>query len=143
MNNPSRFRLLIATIFVPVIMPATIYATFFFIFGSDLDKDHSIKTSIRAACWVSYGIGLALGIGCYIWMRVKAWQSIYSHILMGIILGFMSWLLFSLVSLSMVGLLFFVFASAGLLMSTSFWFAVYFQPDGSHSRKSRRRRRRR
>jgi len=143
MNSPSRFRLLVASVVVPVIMPAMIYATFFFIFGSDLDKDHSIKTSIRAACWVSYGIGLALGIAGYIWMRVKAWQSIYRHLLIGFVLGLLSWLLFSLVSQSIVGLLFFVFATAGLSMGALFWFAVYFQPDGSHTRRSRRRRRRR
>jgi len=142
MNNQSKISLAIAALLVPVIMPVMIYATFVFIFGSDLDKDHGIKTGIRAACWVAYGIGLALGIACYVWMRLKKWHSLYHFIGVGLFLGFVSWLLFSLVSLSMVGLLFFIFASAGLMMGTLFWFMVFFQPDGSHSRSSRRRRRR-
>jgi len=144
MDSPSKFRLTIAAIFVPLIMPVMIYATFLLIFGEDLDKDHGIKTSIRTACWVSYSITLALGVAGYIWMRVKGWRGVFRYMFMGIVMGFVSWLLFSLISLSLVYLLFFIFASAGFLMGLFFWFTVFFQPDGSHAhtRPGRRRRRR-
>lgn len=143
MASIHKIRLLAAAVIAPLIMPLMIYLTFLLIFGGDIEKDQAIKTSINTASWVSYGIALALGIASYFWMQRKGWNTIYRCMLAGIVLGFICWLLFSLISQTLVSLLFFIFAVAGLLMGISFWFIVYFRPDGSHTMPSSRRRRRR
>jgi len=142
MLSTQKIRLFIAAAISPVIVPMLVNLTFLFIFGSDVDKDQEIQTSISTASWVSYAITLALGLGAYILMYVKGWRSVQRYLLVGATVGLISWLLFSLISQTLVSLLFFVFSVAGLLMGAAFWFIAYFQPDGSHATSSRRRRRR-
>ena len=142
MDSLQKIRVFAAAAISPIVVPLLVYLTFLFIFGTDVDKDQEIQTSISTASWISYGIALALGFGAYILMQAKGWRSVQLHILAGAGLGFISWLLFSLISQTLVSLLFFVFFVAGLLMGTSFWFIAYFKPDGSHATGSRRKRRR-
>ena len=142
MEYQQKIRWLLAVIIGPLFVPLLVYITFIFIFGSDIKDDQQIQTSISTASWISYGLALALGIGSYILMQVKGWQSMQSHMVAGTFIGILCWLLFSLISQTLVSLLFFVFVVAGFLMGTSFWFIAYFQPDGSHATSSRRRRRR-
>ena len=70
------------------------------------------------------------------------WFSVIHYVAVGAAVGFVSWLLFGLVSQILVSLLFFVFVIAGALVGGSFWLIAYFQPDGNYSPPSRRRRRR-
>ena len=131
-----------AVIIGPLVVPLLVYITFVFIFGSNVEDDQQIQTSNSTASWISYGLALALGIGSYILMQAKGWQSMQRHMIAGTIIGILCWLLFSLISQTLVSLLFFVFTVAGFLMGTCFWLIAYFQTDGSHAASSRRRRRR-
>lgn len=142
MDSLQKIRVFAAAAISPIVVPLLVYLTFLFIFGTDVDKDQEIQTSISTASWISYGFALALGIGGYILMRVKGWQSMQRFMIAGAMIGVLCWLLFSLISWKILGFLFFVFIIAGFLMGTSFWFIAYFKPDGSHASNSRRKRRR-
>ncbi|MGD8640505.1 MAG: hypothetical protein PVG89_07765, partial [Gammaproteobacteria bacterium] len=99
-------------------------------------------TNINTAAWLSYWISLILGAGTYIWLQMTQRRSVLMYVLAGAVIGFVSWLLFSLISWSRVSLLFYIFMAAGLLLGIIFWLIVFFQPDGNYSTTSRRRRRR-
>jgi uncharacterized membrane protein YfcA len=142
MENFQRLRLITGAIASPLIVPLAIYLTFVFVFGSDVDRDMEIQTSISTASWLSYGIALVLSAGCYFWLQKKKWDSILYYLVGGTTVGFATWLLFSLISQALVSLLFYVFVAAGALLGGSFWLIAYFQPDGKYPSSSRRRRRR-
>ena len=142
MISKQKIRLVIGAVVSPLIVPLLIYVTFLFIFGAVVEKDHDIQTSISTASWLSYWISLILGVGCYIWLQKTQRRSVQMYLLAGAVIGLASWLLFSLVSQTLVSLLFYVFVAAGLLFGLSFWLIVFFQPDGNYSSSSRRRRRR-
>ncbi|WP_455208997.1 hypothetical protein [Kaarinaea lacus] len=142
MENFQKLRLFIGAIASPLIVPLAIYITLLFVFGSDVEKDQAIQTSISTASWLSYGIALVLSVGCYFWLQRKKWGSVIHYIVAGTVVGFVSWLTFSIISQTLVSLLFFVFISAGALVGGSFWLIVFFQPDGNYPQPSRRRRRR-
>jgi len=142
MENIQKLRLIAGAILGPLIVPLAIYLTLVIVFGSTVEKDQEIQTSISTATWLSYGIALVFGIVCYFWLQRKNWTSVIYYILAGTVVGFASWLLFSLISQMMVSLLFFVFVIAGSLMGGGFWLIAFFQPDGNYSQPSRRRRRR-
>ena len=142
MENFQKLRLFIGAIASPLIVPLAIYITLLFVFGSDVEKDQAIQTSISTASWLSYGIALVLSVGCYFWLQRKKWGSVIHYVITGTVVGFVSWLTFSIISQTLVSLLFFVFISAGALVGGSFWLIVFFQPDGNYPQPSRRRRRR-
>jgi uncharacterized membrane protein YfcA len=142
MEHVQKLRLVAAGIVSPLIVPLAIYFTMLFVFGSDVEKDQAIQTSISTATWLSYGIALVFSIGGYFWLQKKNWNSVIHYLLGGTVVGFVSWLLFSLISQTMVSLLFFVFVIAGGLVGGSFWLLAFFQPDGNYPQTSRRRRRR-
>ncbi len=142
MENIQKIRLLIGAVASPLLIPTVIYITFVFVLGADVDKDQEIQTSISTASWLSYGIALAFCITAYIWLQRKQWYSVIHYLLAGVLVGFASWLLFSMISQTLVSLLFFVFVISGTLVGGSFWLIAYFQPDGNYNQTSRRRRRR-
>lgn len=126
----------------PLIVPLLIYLTFSFVFGAAVENDPEIQTNINTAAWLSYCISLILGAGSYIWLQRTQRRSVLIYVLAGAAIGFVSWLLFSFISWSVVSLLFYIFMAAGLLLGVIFWLIVFFQPDGNYSASSRRRRRR-
>ena len=142
MDNIQKIRLLIGTAVSPLLIPFVIYLTFVFVFGADIDKDQEIQTSISTASWLSYTIAFSLSVVAYIWLQRNQWYSVLHYLLAGAAVGFASWLLFSLISQTLVSLLFFVFVISGTLVGGSFWLIAYFQPDGNYNQPSRRRRRR-
>jgi len=142
MENIQKLRLLIGAVASPLIIPLVVYLTFVFVFGADADKDQEIQTGISTASWLSYGIALVLSVVSYFWLQRKQWYSVIYYLLAGTAVGFVSWLLFSLISQTLVSLLFFVFIIAGALVGGSFWLIAFFQPDGNYTQPSRRRRRR-
>jgi uncharacterized membrane protein YfcA len=142
MENIQKLRLIAGAIIGPLIVPLAINLTLVIVFGSTVEKDQEIQTSISTATWLSYGIALVFSIACYFWLQRKNWTSVIYYILGGTVVGFASWLLFSLISQMMVSLLFFVFVIAGSLMGGGFWLIAFFQPDGNYPQPSRRRRRR-
>ena len=144
MESIQKIRLLIGAVASPLIIPLVVYITFVFVFGADADKDQEIQTGISTASWLSYGIALALSVAAYYGLQRKQWYSVIYYLGAGAVVGFASWLLFSLISQILVSLLFFVFVVAGALVGGSFWLIAFFQPDGNHiyPQPSRRRRRR-
>jgi uncharacterized membrane protein YfcA len=142
MENIQKIRLLIGAVISPLIIPLVVYITFVFVFGADVDKDQEIQTSISTASWLSYGIALVLSIFVYFWLQRKQWYSVIHYLVAGTVVGFASWLLFSIISQTLVSLLFFVFVIAGALAGASFWLIAFFQPDGNYTPPPRRRRRR-
>ena len=102
MEHLQKLRLIAGGIASPLIVPLAIYLTLVFVFGSDIEKDQNIQTSISTATWLSYGIALVFSIACYFWLRKKNWQSVIHYLLGGTVVGFISWLLFSLISQTMV-----------------------------------------
>jgi uncharacterized membrane protein YfcA len=142
MENIQKIRLLIGAVISPLIIPLVVYITFVFVFGADVDKDQEIQTSISTASWLSYGIALVLSIFVYFWLQRKQWYSVIHYLVAGTVVGFASWLLFSIISQTLVSLLFFVFVIAGALVGASFWLIAFFQPDGNYTPPPRRRRRR-
>jgi len=142
MENIQKLRLIAGAILGPLIVPLAIYLTQVLLFGSAIDKDQEIQTRISTATWLSYGIALVFSVACYFWLQRKSWSSVIHYLLAGTVVGFASWLLFSLFSWKMVPILFFVFVIAGGLMGAGFWLIAFFQPDGNYSQPSRRRRRR-
>ncbi|HEY5601830.1 MAG TPA: hypothetical protein VIM41_01855 [Gammaproteobacteria bacterium] len=142
MENIQKLRLIAGAIASPFIVPLAIYLTMAFVFGSDLHQNQEIQTSISTASWVAYGIALVFSTGGYFWLQKKRWESVVYYIAGGTVVGFASWLLFSLISQTLVSLLFFVFIIAGALLGGSFWLIAFFQPNGQYPQPSRRRRRR-
>jgi uncharacterized membrane protein YfcA len=142
MENIQKIRLLIGAVISPLIIPLVVYITFVFVFGADVDKDQEIQTSISTASWLSYGIALVLSIFVYFWLQRNQWYSVIHYLVAGTVVGFASWLLFSIISQTLVSLLFFVFVIAGALVGASFWLIAFFQPDGNYTPPPRRRRRR-
>ncbi|WP_455366296.1 hypothetical protein [Kaarinaea lacus] len=142
MENIQKLRLLAGGIVSPLVVPLAIYITLVIVFGADVEKDQDIQTSISTASWLSYGIALVLSIVGYFWLQRKNWRSVIHYLLAGAVVGFASWLLFSLISQTLVTLLFFVFVIAGGFLGGSFWLIAFFQPDGNYPQPTRRRRRR-
>jgi len=142
MENIQKIRLLVGAIASPLIVPLVVYVTVVFLLGADADKDLEVQTRISTASWLSYGIALALSIAAYYWLQRKRWYSVIHYLVAGTIVGFASWLLFSLISWKLVSLLCFVFIIAGALVGGSFWLIAFFQPNGNYTQPSRRRRRR-
>ena len=142
MENIQKIRLLTGAVASPLIIPLVVYITFVFVFGADADKDQEIQTGISTASWLSYGIALVLSVAAYFGMQRKQWYSVVHYLVAGTVIGFASWLLFSLFSQILVSLLFFVFVIAGAFVGGSFWLIAFFQPDGIYTQPSRRRKRR-
>ena len=146
MEPIAKIRFIVAMGVSPLLMPLLVYMTFLFVFGGDLEKNQDVQTNISAATWVSLFLAIAFGGASYYWLRRKNWWSVWRYLMMGVVTGFASWILFSMISQTFVSLLFYVFIVAGVLMGGCFWLIAYFQPDGNHlisgSSYGRRKRRR-
>ena len=108
MENFQKLRLIAGAVVGPLIVPLAIYLTLVIVFGSAVDKDQEIRTSISTATWLSYGIALVFSVAGYFWLQRKNWNSVIHYLLAGTVVGFISWLVFSFISQTMVSLLFFV-----------------------------------
>jgi uncharacterized membrane protein YfcA len=146
MEPIAKIRFLVAAGVSPLLMPLLVYMTFLFIFGGDVEKNQEMQTRISTATWVSFFLAVLFGGASYYWLRRKNWCSVWRYLMMGAVSGLASWIIFSIISQTMVSLLFYVFIIAGSLMGVCFWLTAYFQPDGNHlisSSVSGRRKRRR
>ena len=145
MEHIQKIRLLIGAVVSPLIIPMVVYITTVFLFGDDANDNQEIQSRISIATWLSYSIALVLSIGAYVGLKKKQWYSVIHYLVAGTVVGFASWLLFSLFSYKFVTVLFLVFVIAGAFLGGSFWLIAFFQPDGDYSniKPSRRRRRRR
>jgi len=143
METLQKIRVIIAAVLSPLTVPILIYITLSVLYSAEIQQDPAIQASINTASWVSYVIALLTGTGVYFWLRAKQWLGVRAYLLAGLCVGFISWLVFSLFSMTAVVLLFFIYLLAGLLFGGSFWLLAYFQPNGNYSQRSTRRRKRR
>ena len=137
-------RLGLAAVVSPLIVPLLLTLVFRFFYGEEADTNEAVRTSITYAQWLSYFITLIVGAGLYFAWRKKQWQSWIMYSLGGLVLGVISWIVFSLFSKAFLTLLFFVFLIAGLFTAVCFWGIVNIKllPASQSSSRSRRRRRR-
>lgn len=138
----GRIRTIIASVVSPLIVPVLLTMTFRFFYGEETETNQALQTSIGYAQWLSYGTALVVGAVLYFVWRKKDWQSWQMHCVAGLLLGLLSWIVFSLVSKTFVTLLLIVFLLSGLCVGLSFWFIVNFKSAANSSQRSRRRRRR-
>jgi len=143
METLQKLRVIIAAVLSPLTVPISIYVTLSILYSAEIQTDQAILASINAASWVSYVIALLTGAAVYFWLKSKQWMGVWAFLLAGLFIGFISWLLFSLFSMTAVVLLFFIYLLAGVLLGSSFWLLAYFQPNGNYSQRSTRRRKRR
>ena len=147
MDSIAKIRFLIAAGIAPLLMPLLVYSTFVLSFGSVIEKNEGMQTSISSATWLAYLTALVFGAASYYWLRRKRWWSVWRFMMMGTASGCAGWLVFSVISQTLFfNRIFYAFVISGLLMGACFWLVAYFQPDGNHlipNQRSGRRRRRR
>ncbi|NOZ53610.1 MAG: hypothetical protein GXP08_10785 [Gammaproteobacteria bacterium] len=143
MDILQKIRVIIAAMLSPLIVPLLIDVTLSLLYDKEIRNGDAIQSSITTATWLSYAIVLFTSAIVYFWLRAKQYHNVRAYLLAGICIGFISWLLFSLFSMTAVILLFFIYLLAGLLLGSSFWLLAYFQPNGNYSQRASRRRKRR